>query len=126
MRSLLLAFAVALFGFSATTDSGGDREIRITTDETGAVFENLTGHGRAFVLAGPHVSIPLGEATFVKLVNLDGSGVTTSWDQEKEWATIKGSYEVEIVQDEEVKARFRIRNATMVIGEFEGNEGWAD
>ena len=126
MRSFLLAVAVTLLGFTATTDRAQDREIRITTDETGAVFENVTGHGRTFVLAGPHVSIPLEEGVTLGFVNLDGSGVTTSWDQENEWATLRVSYEVEIRQGEEVKARFRVRNATVVIGEFEGNEGWTD
>ncbi len=124
MRSFLITAAVALLGFAATADRAENREIRIITDETGAVFEDVTGQGRGFVLAGPRVSIPFEDGVTLSLDNLDGSGVTTSWDQENEWAIVRGSYEVEIRQGEEVKARFRVRNATMVIGEFEGDEGW--
>jgi hypothetical protein len=128
MRTLLLALALTLFGCTAArTASEDDREIRISTlDGGGVVVDDLTGAGSTVVLAGPRVTLALGEGAGVRVNDLDGADVSATLGTENGWYTWEGSYEVEIIRDEEVEGRFRIRNATMVLGRFSGSGGWAN
>ena len=78
------------------------------------------------MLAGPRVTVALGEGDAVRVDDLDGADVSAVLDSENGWITWEGSFEVEIIRGEEVEGRFRARNATVVLGRFEGAEGWAD
>ena len=128
MRALLPVLALVLFGCAApVTAPDGDRELRITTsDEGGVIVDDPTGHKRPVLLTGPHVSIVLEEGAAVRMANLAGSTVSAVLDRESGWVTWEGSFEVEVVRNDEVESRFRVRNATMVLGRFDGSGGWAD
>lgn len=128
MRALLLVLALALFGCtSARIAPNGDRELRITTSEDrGVVIDDLTEQGRPVVMVGPHVSIVLEEGATVRMADLDGPTVSAGLDRENGWVTWEGNFEVEVVRNDEVESRFRVRDATMVLGRFEGAEGWTD
>ncbi|MEM1057134.1 MAG: hypothetical protein AAGI52_16570 [Bacteroidota bacterium] len=123
MRLLVLAPLVALIGFVPVSD--GEREIRISTPTHGVVIDVLDhGEEHRFTLAGPRVTIVLSEGTTLRVNDLDSAGVSAQMDFERDWVTWEGSYEVTLVEDDEVTTRIRVQDATMILGRFEGNEGW--
>lgn len=125
MRTSLLIAALALFGFTATESSpDADRELRISTPSHGVEIEVVSEPGRTHVLAGPRVSIVVPEGAAVRVDDLDGPSVSARIDWDHGWAVWEGSYEVEVVEGGEVLSRFRVREATMALGQFEGDEGW--
>jgi hypothetical protein len=127
MTTLLSALAFTLLGLSsADIVPDGDYEIRITTPTEGVVVDDLSGWGHAVVLAGPYVSIEVDEEVVLSVKALDKPSVSAVFNQKNEWVTWEGSFEVEVVRDDEVEGRFLVRDATMVLGRFEGSEGWAD
>lgn len=125
LLSLVLAFT--LLGLSPTDAvPDGDYEIRITTPTEGVVVDDLSGWGHAVVLAGPYVSIEVDDEVTLSVKALDKPSVSAVFNQENERITWEGSFEVEVVRDDGVESRFRVRDAVMVFGRFEGSEGWAD
>lgn len=125
MRTTLLAATLALFGFTAVNHPGEEGlELRISTPRHGVEIEVPVQTGETHVLAGPQVSIILPKGAAVRVNDLDSPEVSARIDWENEWTVWEGSYEVEVVEGDEVTGRFRVREATMVLGRFEGDEGW--
>lgn len=125
MRAILFASALALFGFvhdGAPTAEG--LELRISTPSHGVVVEDLSGQGNTVILAGPRVSVVVGEYTSVRVDDLNGASVSARRDREEGWTVWEGSFDVVLVEGDEVKSRLRVRDATMILGRFEGSEGW--
>ena len=112
----VLLLALALLG------APPDRELRITTPHHGVVVESLTGSAYTATLAGPLVSITLDEETRVRFDDLDRPTVSAKLG---EWVTLTGSYRIELVQDGETVGRLIVREATVAMGRFDGDEGWA-
>lgn len=126
MTTLLYTLALTLLGlYPAHTVPGGEYEIRITTPTEGVVVDDLSGWGHTVVVAGPYVSIEVDEEVVLRVRALDKPSVSAAFNQENGWVTWKGSFEVEVAQDDEVESRFRVRDAVMVFGRFEGSKGWA-
>ncbi len=125
MRTLVLAATLTLFGFASGGTALSDGvELRISTPNHGVVVDTLPGQDGPVVLAGPRVSIVVPKGVAVHVNDLDQPGVSARIDREKGWTIWEGSYEVELVEGDEVKGRFRIQEATMVLGHFEQAEGW--
>lgn len=125
MRAFLVASAFVLFGFAnAGMPADEGLELRISTPDHGVAVENLSGEGHSVILAGPRVSVVVREGMSLRVNDLNSASVSARLDRDKEWTVWEGSFEVELVENSEIKSRLQIRDATMILGRFDGDEGW--